>query len=101
MDKKAGPPRPKEEVAKLLIEWEQSNLSKKDFCNQNNINYQTFIGWIVQRRNQNQPIEKKFIPIQVEARNSNVFAEIHLTSTKKIILYQSVSVEMIKTILRC
>ena len=93
--------RTREQVAAILVEWEHSKLSKKEFCSLKGINYQTFIGWIVNRRNREQEGERKFVPIRVEAATSDVFAELHLSTHKKIVFRQAVSAEFIRTLLKC
>jgi hypothetical protein len=94
-------PRSKEEVTRILQEWEGSNLSKKAFCQQRQINYQTFIGWIVKRRNRSALNESRFIPVQVEHKPSGVFAEIYLSGSRKIILHSAVDADFIRTVLKC
>ena len=101
MSKNIGITRTKEEISALLTEWEQSKLNKKNFCDQKGINYQTFIGWFVQKRNKGKLPEKKFIPVQIEQSGNALFAEIHLSSNKKIILHQPVSAEFLQGILKC
>lgn len=100
MDNLMGP-RSKEEISSLIKEWEESKLSKKAFCEQKRINYQTFIGWMVQRRNRIATSEKRFVPVQVEAKTGQLFAEIHLSGTRKVILYSTVSAEFIQAIIKC
>ena len=95
-------PRTKEEISQLILEWEQSSLSKKLFCDQKQLNYQTFIGWIIQRRNRASSVEHKFIPIQIEARPTvGLFAEIHLSGSRKVILHQAVNFEFFQAVLKC
>lgn len=101
MSKNSIVKRSKEEVANLLHEWEQSKLSKRNFCNQKGINYQTFIGWTLKNQNKSKLSEKKFIPLQIEEGNQSMFAEIHLSGIKKIILYQPMGVEFFQAVLKC
>lgn len=93
--------RTREEISALISEWQQSNLSKKNFCDQKKINYQTFIGWIVQRRSKSAASENKFIPVQVDQPQKGLFAEIYLSDSRKIVLHQLVDLEFIKAILKC
>lgn len=93
--------RTREEIAGFISEWEKSELSKKAFCEKKAINYQTFIGWFVQKRNKGKLPEKKFIPVQIEQSGNAVFAEIHFSGNKKIILHQPVSAEFLQAILKC
>lgn len=93
--------RSKKEITSLVHEWEQSNLNKKKFCDQNGINYQTFIGWTSKHPNKIKLQESKFIPVHVDQADKSMFAEIHLSNTKKIILYQPVNVEFFQAVLKC
>lgn len=101
MDKNLAAKRSKEEISLILQEWEQSKLSKKVFCQQKQINYQTFIGWIVQRRNRESLSDRQFVPVQIDARPNMVFAEIHLSSSRKVILHSPVGSDFIQAVLKC
>lgn len=101
MNKTHTVPRSKEEVNQILQEWERSSLTKKAFCERKRINYQTFIGWMVQRRNRSPLTENKFIPVQVDHKPSSVFAEIHLSGSRKILLYSIVDADFIRAVLKC
>ena len=101
MSKNNGPARSKEEVRQILQQWQQSGLSKKAFCAQNQINYQTFIGWGVQQRNSNIPEGKGFIAVEIPKQAGGVFAELHLERGKKIILHHPVAAELLVTLLKC
>lgn len=100
MDKSQNKRSP-EEITSFLAQWQQSGQSKKQFCMEKQINYQTFIGWCVQRKQKAVREEKKFIPVELEQKQEGIFAEIHLSSAKKIILHQRVSSEFIHAILKC
>lgn len=92
--------RSAEEISAMISDWQTSGLSKKQFCLQKEINYQTFIGWMIQRRNRSAR-EKKFIPLEVEPQPKGIFAEIHLSAAKKIILHYPVSADFIQVIIKC
>jgi hypothetical protein len=100
MNKRNVTKRTPEEINNLITEWEQSKICKKKFCDSKGINYQTFFGWFVQRRERINPQMKKFIPVQIE-QSGAMFAEIQLNKAKKIILYRPVSVEFFRAILKC
>jgi len=89
--------RPAEEITLLIAEWESSGLSKKSFCEEKQINYQTFIGWMINRRKKT--TDKKFIPLQVQ-KSEGPFAELHL-GNKKIIFHHPISAEFIRDVLKC
>lgn len=101
MDKNVVTKRSKDEISLILQEWEQSGISKKSFCLQKQINYQTFIGWMVQRRNRKVLSDRKFIPVQIDAESKSVFAEIHLSSSRKVLLHSPVGSDFIQAILKC
>lgn len=93
--------RSPEEITSFLAQWQQSGQSKKQFCIEKEINYQTFIGWCVQRKQKAIKENRKFIPVELSQKQDGIFAEIHLSSAKKIILHQAVPSEFIQAILKC
>ena len=101
MSKNQGSARSKEEILQIIREWQQSGLSKKVFCEQKQINYQTFIGWGVQHRNGNKPAGRGFVQVEIPKHASGVFAELHLERGKKIILHHPVTAEVLVTLLKC
>ena len=98
--KKPHPGRSREEIVSLMQEWETSGLSKKLFAESKNINYMTFIGWF-SRGSGNKAREKRFIPIEMPAVSSGVFAELYLSNHRKIVLCQAVEAEFLQLLLKC
>lgn len=90
-----------QEIQSLISEWEQSNLSKKKFCQEKEINYLTFIGWTGRRRSKNRQKRNKFIPVRLEDKASGIFVEVFLSKGRKIILHQPTDIEFIRAVLKC
>jgi hypothetical protein len=94
--------RTKEEKAAILEEWEKSGLSKKEFCLQKNIRYQTFIWWFASlKRSQKDAATNKFIPISVEQDLKHTSTEVHLSNSRIVIFHGYVSAEILQAVLRC
>lgn len=93
--------RTKEEKEIIYEAWKKSGLTKKEYCNQNGLKYQTFIWWFASERRKKKALENKFLPVQVELSQSGIFAEVILSSYRKIILHQPISVEIFQAILKC
>ena len=91
--------RTKEEKEALYVEWESSGLSKKDFCLQKSINYQTFIWWFASRKKKQR--KGSFVPVVVSNPQQPLQIEIQLSNSRKITLNGLVSAEILQAILKC
>jgi hypothetical protein len=101
MSKNQGTVRSKEEIQEILQKWQQSGLSKKLFCTQHQINYQTFIGWCIQQRNEKLKSNNSFVQVEMPKQAAGVFAELQFDRGRKIILHHPVSVEGLVALLKC
>lgn len=83
----------------LFKEWQNSGLTKKEFCEKKQLSYQTFIWWFSRKKIK----EKKsgFVPVQVDAVSGANCIEIHLSNSRKVIITGSVKVDLIQAILKC
>ena len=94
--------RTKEEKEAIREEWKRSGLSKKEFCKQKDISYQTFIWWFAaESRREKNRAKSKFVPVSVALSETGISTEIHLSNSRKVIFHGSVSAEMIQAVLRC
>lgn len=101
---KSHPPRSKEEIESITLDWESSGLKKKEFTEKRGINYMTFIGWFSERRNRLAKAAPgtAFIPVKVSGvKNDAPFAEITLKNARSITLHQPVSIEYLIAVLKC
>lgn len=90
----------KEEREALKVEWQNSGLGKKEFCVSKELNYNTFISWFTMPA-KSKPAKVGFLPVQVEANSSGVFAEVELGRGRKITFHAAVSVEVLQAVLKC
>jgi hypothetical protein len=94
--------RSKEQIQEIVKQWQQSGKNKRTFCEENKLNYMTFIGWS-NRLKQRKKIKKGksfkgsgFVPVIPSTRDkgsSVVFAEIRYSNGCAITLQQSVPAE--------
>jgi hypothetical protein len=92
----------KEEINQVVELWKQSGKTKKSFADEQGLKYVTFTGWC-KRHGRKKIVQKstpeKFIPIEVKQEPS-IFAELEFSAGQKIVFYQSVTAEYLKTLLK-
>lgn len=96
----------KEEIRRqkfLMIEsWQQSGLSQKGWCSQENISYHIFHYWYKRYRAARLPDEnQKFIALQVEpsAETTCAHVELLLCDGRRLLFHSPVSSDYIKAII--
>jgi len=93
--------RTAKEVFDYIEKWKVSGLTKKEFCLNESLNYQTFMGWMGRRKPKSPILKNKFIPVQINAPSVGLFAEVHLGNNRKIIFHQTVPLEFFQSVLKC
>lgn len=83
----------------MITDWLQSGLSQKEFCKNHNIAYHIFHYWYKRYREQSRQKPGQFIPLQVNDTGSNKFMELHFVNGNRIIFYQIVSSDYLKSLL--
>ncbi len=86
-----------EQMQNAINEWGQSGLSKKAFCRQRNITYQTFHYWIKRLESVS---NSGFTEIKVNDRTIGVGHEIVFPSGTRMILQGEVSVNWLRDLVR-
>lgn len=89
--------RNKEEMRKLVAQWKTSELTRKEFSQQNNI-AETKLGYW-QKKFKKTETPKQFIPLIVqegEKHDNNIPLEIHYPNGVKIKLLQKLDIPTIK-----
>lgn len=99
-EKKINPSRTRQEIDELINEWKSSGIGKKQFCIQKGLKYQTFVSWFYFRK-KGIRTNRGFIPVQVQTTASGVFAEIQLSTSRKIIFHQPVGIDILQAVLKC
>ena len=93
----------KEEKAAHMSAWQESKLSKRDYCKQNQICYGTFLKWLIgNRKRKSKKITGSFIPIEIKQAEvtDSLFASISYGNQFRIELHQPVNSGFIKELLR-
>lgn len=94
--------RSKEEKEAIYLEWQSSGLSKKEFCIQRSLNYQTFIWWFCsKKRKQENSGNTKFVPLVIESTQQSLQIEIQLSGSRKVLLSGVPTADLIQAILKC
>lgn len=92
-----------EQKAAHLQAWQESKLSKREYCNREGISYGTFLNWI-ERKDRKETSNRKtkaFIPLELTGPDlsGSGFATIHLGRQHKIEFHQAVPAGFIKELL--
>jgi len=93
--------RTAKEVIDFIEKWKLSGLTKKEFCLNERLNYQTFMGWMGRRKPKSSNLKSNFIPLQMNLASGGPFAEVHLGNNRRIIFHQPVSLEFFQAVLKC
>ena len=90
--------RTKEEIQSLVELWKRGGKSKTEFCREQNINYQTFIGWTTPKKTHREK-SPAFIPIALND-SQKPFAEIHFKNGSRVCFYRSVGAKYFQSLLK-
>jgi len=84
----------------MIEQWQQSGLSQKKYCQQNNIAYHHFHYWYKRHRNrQAADSAAEFVPVMVDAASSASSIELQMPDGKKILFHQPISVDYLKALI--
>ena len=92
--------RTQEEVIRLKQLWSESGKTKKQFSEEQGINYMTFIGWFSSEKKIRKSKKAGFVPVQIKHDPAVPFAEVLLSKGSRIVFHQAVSVEYLQLLLR-
>jgi hypothetical protein len=88
----------REQKAELILQWQQSGMTRKKFCEERSFNYYTFGTWVDQLK-EKKPASPGFTEVKVQSTPS-LFAQLHLSGGIKIDFYQSIPVEYFQSLLK-
>jgi hypothetical protein len=85
----------------MIEQWQQSGLSQKKYCEQNNIAYHHFHYWYKRYLDQrgDNTNTTGFIPVTLNAASSAGCIELQWPDGKKILFHQPVSVDYLKALI--
>jgi hypothetical protein len=91
--------RTREQKEKIILLWKQSGKSRKEFCQDQGISYNSLVGWCKQFRDLVQ--SSGFTEIKVnDTTQEGLFARLHLPDGITIDLYQSVPAHYFLSLIR-
>jgi hypothetical protein len=87
-----------------IMQWQQSGLSKKAWCEQNNVMYSAFHYWYKQYRNRQSETDKNndnnFVQLVVHDRPAvTPWCELVFDGGRRLIFYHPVAAEFIRNLL--
>ena len=90
--------RTRQEKDELIALWKQSGKSRKLFYNDQGLNYNSFVSWHQQHKAKAKS-ETSFSQVIVQSVEK-LFAQLHLHYELRIDLYQPLSAEFIRALLK-
>lgn len=89
--------RTREQKEELILQWQQSGKSRKEFCQEHGITYNSLVGWCKQFKDRK--ASSGFTEVKVKS-DSGLFAQVHLPGGIKIDFFHSVPVEYFQSLIR-
>ena len=89
--------RTREQKQEIILQWQQSGKSRKDFCQENGISYNSLVGWCKQFKDQ--PASSGFAEVKLNPVTS-LFAQVQLPGGIRIDFYQPLSPDFIQSFLK-
>lgn len=89
--------RTSEQKEELIQQWQQSGKSRKEFCDEHQISYNSLVGWCKQLKDKK--ASPGFSEIRVRA-DSGLFAQIHLAGGIRIDFFHSVPAEYFQSLMK-
>lgn len=89
--------RSREQKAEIIRQWQQSGKSRKQFCEESGIGYNSLVSWCKQLKDQN--ASPAFSEVKFNQEPS-LFAQVHLPGGIKIDFYQAIPADFIRSFLK-
>jgi hypothetical protein len=90
--------RTRQEKEEIILQWQQSGKSRKEFCEAHHLKYNSLVTWCKQLKDKKSSAAG-FSEVKVKAEN-NLFAQVHLPSGIKIDFFHSIPVDFLKSLLK-
>lgn len=82
-----------------IRDWQASGATQKSFCEQHDLQYNTFYYWYKQFRKSESPQENGFVPVTFSQTPAALFASVVISSGGSVQLHQVVSAQYLKELL--
>jgi hypothetical protein len=83
----------------MIAVWQQSGLSQKQYCLEQNIPYHVFYYWYRQSRDKADVTAPGFVQLCTSLPASGLHAELLLTDGRRILFHQPVNADFLKALL--
>ena len=90
--------RTREQKKELILQWQQSGKSRKQFCLETGITYNSLVSWCKQFKDEN--ASSGFTELKLNHESTSLVAQLHLPGGIKLDFYQSPSADFIRSLLR-
>ena len=88
-----------QEKESIILQWQQSGLSRKEFCEQQQISYNSLVSWCkILKDKKTSPGFTEIKPVSTTA--SGLFAQLYLSKGVRIDLFHFVPAEYVQTLLK-
>ena len=92
--------RTHEQKEEIIHRWEESGKSRKEFCEENQINYNSLVTWCKQLKDLKvQKASSAFSEIKVK-EVSGLFAQVHLSGGIRIDFFHALPAEYFQSLFR-
>ena len=89
----------KQQMATKIIQWQQSGLTQKAFCQQNDIAYHVFHYYYGRFRSKENAPASSFIKLQIAPGYVSTHTELVLPDGKRLLFHQGVSIDFLKALI--
>lgn len=89
--------RTREQKEEIILLWQQSGKSRKEFCQEHGITYNSLVGWCKQFKDRKET--PGFAEVKIKS-DSGLFAQLNLPGGIRIDFFQSVPVEYFQSLIR-
>ena len=89
--------RTHEQKEEIILQWEQSGKSRKEFCEETGIGYNSLVSWCKQLKDKK--VSPGFTEVKVQT-HSGLFAQLHIPGGMRIDFFHSVPAEYFQSLLK-
>lgn len=89
----------KQQLFAKIVQWQQSGLTQKAFCQQNDIAYHVFHYYYGRFRSKDNVAASSFIKLQIAPGYVSTHTELVMPDGKRLLFHQGVSADFLKVLI--
>jgi hypothetical protein len=89
--------RTRQQKEEIILQWQQSGKSRKEFCEESGIGYNSLVSWCKQFKDQK--ASTGFAEVKIH-HESSLFAQVQLPGGIKIDFYQPIPADFIRSFIK-